>query len=134
MMDAQRKQIKQFSDLLGETLIDIEVGESCVDGQQIVFVLENHERYRMFHLETGSETVRIEDIIGDLNDLLETPLLMAEKVSSKDEPSPNGCDPGSHTWTFYKLATIKGYVTIRWYGESNGYYSEEVWFEKIRSR
>ena len=74
------------------------------------------------------------DIVGDLTDLIGTPLLEAEEVTSSRE-NPEGVEipeyQDSFTWTFYKFGTIKGFVTITWYGESNGYYNESVSFEEV---
>ena len=69
----------------------------------------------MYHSQDCCESVYIEDIEGDLQDLVGSPMLQAEEVSNTNEE-----------WTFYKLATIKGYVTIRWCSYSTGPYSTSV--------
>lgn len=90
------------------------------------FVITTKEGDFKFHHEQDCcENVYIEDVVGDINDLVGNPILLAEEVSSEDEPAPSKYTE-SFTWTFYKFATIKGYVDIRWLGESNGYYSESV--------
>ena len=92
----------------------------------------DEEQFVFYHEQDCCESVYIESIIGDLQDLVGVPLLMAEEVnnSENDLPKKNEYDD-SYTWTFYKFATIKGYVDVRWYGESNGYYSESVHFKNI---
>lgn len=114
----------KFDELLGKTLIRVEK----VENDQLVFTTDTGEEYCQYHQQECSEDVTIEDIIGDLDDLIGSPILLAEEVSNAGYPDD---DDDHYTWTFYKLATNKGYVTIRWYGSSNGYYSETVDFKKI---
>jgi len=88
-------------------------------------VFENDtERYVFTHDQDCCESVDINDVVGDLEDLVGEPLLMAEEVSGATEPDVKHSE--SYTYTFYKFATRRGYVDVRWLGESNGYYSESV--------
>ena len=135
------------ADLVGKVLTKI-----IHDSDELVFVCSNGSKYRMHHHQSCCENVNIEDICGDLNDLIGTPILLAEESTNKDDifngphgdtllkakflqgsklPEVSNYQPDSETWTFYKFRTIKGSVDIRWYGSSNGYYSEEVSFDLI---
>jgi len=101
-------------------------------GDEMIFYCIDETRYKMFHQQDCCESVTIEDIAGDLDDLLHSPILKASEDMSHDNPEGISIPyQDSFTWTFYNLATMKGHVTIRWYGESNGYYSETVDFIKI---
>ncbi|WP_223264760.1 hypothetical protein [Achromobacter spanius] len=117
--------------LIGQVLAEV-----TATGDRIDFKTTDGKQYCMLHNQDCCESVSIESIVGDLNDLIGEPILVAEEVSSEGEPPPasEGSEwggPESFTWTFYKLATRKGYVDIRWYGSSNGYYSESVDFYEI---
>jgi hypothetical protein len=122
-----KKSMKEFSELLGKTITEI-VG--CSPGsEQVMFVCNDENTYVMDHTQDCCESVSVEDVAGDIGDLIGSPITMAEEAVSNENPEGVEKDyQDSFTWTFYKLATVKGYLTIRWYGESNGYYSEGVDF------
>lgn len=119
-----------FSTLLGKTLIEIERG-----GDDQLTFRTTDESFVMRHIQDCCENVQIAEIIGSLDDLIGEPILLAEEVVNGQDVTPDGVEPpeypDSFTWTFYKLRTLTGDVTIRWLGESNGYYSESVDFEKV---
>ena len=111
------KNYVEFETLKGEIISKIDVDKK---ENTITFHTYNGT-FKMFHEQDCCEDVYIESIVGDLNDLINNPITMAEEIIDELD-----AEDGHITYTFYKLATIKGYVDIRWNGESNGYYSESV--------
>lgn len=121
---------KAFSELKGKTLVKI-TGMNT-ESDEIIFECSDGTAYKMYHEQDCCEYVYLEDVCGNVDCLLGTPLLIAEEISNCDSLPPVNAYDDSYTWTFYHLATIKGYVDLRWYGTSNGYYSESVDFVQIR--
>lgn len=116
----------ELKELLGKTLKSA-TGKGGDD--EIIFETTDGEKYKLYHSQDCCESVSVEDICGDL---VGSPITQAEENSSNENlPGITKEYQDSFTWTFYRLATAKGQVVIRWYGESNGYYSESVDFEKV---
>jgi len=116
-----------ITELIGKYITKIDVNRDGGSYDFIDFHISDGSIYRQYHEQDCCECVTIEDIDGDMNDLIGYKLIVAEESSSND---PNASE--SATWTFYKFASTKGYVTIRWYGYSNGYYSEDVDIHRIQ--
>lgn len=114
--------------LLNKKIKNITLLKGCVDDVvEILFELEDTQKVCMYHEQDCCEYVYVEDIAGDINRLIGNTLVMAEEVTNRKYIEEVAEHELSCTWTFYKLADDKGnYVTIRWYGSSNGYYSESV--------
>ena len=105
------------SDMLGKTFSRVVADEDTVTFQN------DEVRYVLYHSQDCCESVCVEEIIGDIEDLVGWPLLIAREDHDAEGEELN---EESYTWTFYNFATFKGYVTIRFLGTSNGYYSEDV--------
>ncbi len=95
------------------------------DDESLMFVCEDGTTYHFYHMQDCCENVYVYDIVGELGDLTNTPLLVAEEQSNVNANAPHEHSE-SFTWTYYKFATKNGYVDVRFVGESNGYYSESV--------
>lgn len=108
--------------LKGKIISKIEINE---DYTQVIFYTDDGN-FRMFHEQDCCENVYLADIAGELKDLIGTPVTFAEEATNSGYATGD-----SFTWTFYRIATKLGTVVLRWYGSSNGYYSEEVRFEKF---
>lgn len=112
-------------------LVGLTLSKIQVDEDQILFITACGRQFRQWHSQDCCESVEIDDVCGNWDDLIGTPILTAEESCNDGLPGDERPYAESETWTFYRLSTFKGTVVVRWYGESNGYYSEGVDFDEV---
>lgn len=100
-------------------------------GPDEIRIQASGKKFRMFHDQDCCETVDIESIhfvpeSGKAKMIGET-ILDAVEYTMLDKRS----DEGEGTYTYYTLRTDSVTITIRWWGTSNGYYSEEADFCRV---
>ena len=127
MIKMNRNRV-ELSELVGKHIIKCTKLDGD-EGDELRFYCSDETVYTMFHNQSCCEHVYLEDICGDLEDLNDADVYefrcdTSDKVDHKDNDE---C-----LWTFYNIRTSKGYVTLRWYGSSNGYYSVDVDFYMIK--
>jgi len=133
--------MNDFSELKGRHIVSVEGLEP--DSESATFHCADGSEWRMYHGQDCCESVSIVDVVGDVADLIDAGVLDArEETNSDSDPEDYAAkrtteDPDwnkwrdSYTWTFYIIQTTKGAVTIRWLGESNGYYCEVAQFDRV---
>lgn len=119
--------INELSSMLGHTMVSVTAGQYC---DEMVFTSDTGKTFKFLHYQNCCESVGIEEVIGDLTDLVGSPIILAEEVDNADAPPSPVINDDCSQWTFYRFATGKGLVTVRWLGTSNGYYSTSVSFEE----
>lgn len=108
--------------LIGKVFTTVERGE--YDGNDAVLFDDD---FAVTHVQGCCESVWLADVEGDLSDLQGSPITHSE-ISYQDNPLASE----SGTWSFVRLATEKGWVVLRFCGESNGYYSESAGLIKLK--
>jgi hypothetical protein len=111
-----------FDTLVGKILNKITFYKGDND---ILYLHTDQGIYELTHDQDCCESVNLEEVIGDCKDLYGETITYAEELSNHED-NENGYE--SVTYTFYNLKTQHGDLTLRWLGQSNGYYSESVSF------
>ncbi len=103
----------------GKTIVGLD--GLYVGSGEVVIHFEDGSSFHMWHSQDCCETVSINDIDTSISSL-DGAIWYDCEVSTRE----GNTDYGDETWTFYTIRTDRGYAWIRWYGESNGYYSTGV--------
>ena len=113
-----------FDEMAGKVITKVigKNGDNC-----LTFETNNGEVFKFFHEKDGN-FAKIDNICGDLNNLVGKPLLSAKAVIFHNHSLINMQEKNNPNWIFYRFSNLETRVDIRWYDKTKYNYSEEVSF------
>jgi len=112
-----------IEELNGKKLTDVKLTDGSLE-----FICDDGSIFLMYHDQNCCESVYIDEITPEWREILIGQTVTYAYESMNQDLGPKSGWESSYTWTFYRISTTAGQVVIRWYGTSNGYYSERVSF------
>lgn len=117
----------KISLLLGKTLTRVTATE-----YEVHFECSDGNNFRLYHMQDCCEHVRVFKTEGNWTDLIGKQIesTWEETITDGNPPEVVYKTYGSYTWTVYTIRAAGASVDCIWLGESNGYYSESVYFQR----
>tara|TARA_R100000951_G_scaffold113672_1_gene116162 strand:+ start:92 stop:463 length:372 start_codon:yes stop_codon:yes gene_type:complete len=94
-----------------------------VDHDQMKITCEDNSVFTFYHEQDCCESVYIYETEGEPMSLKGWKLLLVDMEATREDNAPYD---ESRTTTVVKFITNENTVSVKWIGESNGYYSESV--------
>lgn len=111
---------KRIEELKGKTITQIDGLEKY--SEEVSIITSDNYKFILHHIQDCCESVCLEDYDIEAEELKNAKVINAYLETNHEE----GICDDSCTWSFYRIVTDKGTLFMRWLGQSNGYYSEDV--------
>lgn len=104
--------------------------EAVAVHNDVLYLCTRQAIFAIRHEQDCCEDVWFVDGEEDISDMVGDYLVKIRIDVSPQDRDSNRIDECS-TWTFVTIQTLRNSYSFRWYGESNGYYSETVQLDDI---
>ena len=118
-------KVNTYTEFSGKTIQEIRGCKKHSDEVTIKFT--DGSCLKFYHRQDCCETVLLEDFDITPEWLIDSKIIsVEERISRSGEEISHYEWTYSYTWSFYVIKTSSSTMVLRWYGESNGWYSETV--------
>ena len=126
MIDNQFYGDKALQLMIGREVVSVSGLEES--SENVDFFFSDGSSASFYHDYSCCENVYLYDfeLTAKNIDKLKGAIINDARADSSDASDGDECSDDSGTWTFYNINTSKGCINMRWLGESNGYYGEDV--------